>query len=188
MLLRCLTFPACFSFACTRVCVNACRKASTRWGAFVLVCAVILLPCIASSQQSGSVIQVANGDVAGLISAIQTLNQNGGGTIQLAPGGQYTVSQASDWWYGPNAFPAITSNILIVGSGSTIARATAAPKFRFFYVAGGWQTNTPQGTLTLTDLTLINGLAQGGNGGSGAGSGGGGAGLGGAIYNQGQLN
>jgi hypothetical protein len=155
----------------------------------------LLLPLLAavgfaplSAAQTGAVIQVANGDVAGFIAAIQSLNQNSGGTIVLAPGGQYTVAQASDWWYGPNAFPAITSNILIVGSGATITRAATAPKFRFFYVAGGWEAGVPQGTLTLTDLTLQNGLAQGGDGGFGVGAGGGGAGLGGAIYNQGQLN
>jgi hypothetical protein len=166
---------------------QASRLSFLRWSA-LLLCLTFFLPLADAAQQAGTVIPVANGDVAGLISAIQTLDQNGGGTIMLAVGGQYTVSQPSDWWYGPNAFPAITSNILIVGSGSTIARAPGSPKFRFFYVAGGWEANMPQGTLTLTDLTLTNGLAQGGNGGSGAGSGGGGAGLGGAIYNQGQLN
>jgi hypothetical protein len=138
--------------------------------------------------QAGQTINVANGDVAGLISSIQTLNANGGGTIDLASGGAYSVSAPSDWWYGPNAFPAIASAITINGNGATISRASSSPKFRFFYVSGGFST-LPAGRLTLADLTLTGGLAQGGNGGnSGGATGGGGAGMGGAIYNQGSLS
>ncbi|HXR96589.1 MAG TPA: MBG domain-containing protein [Terriglobales bacterium] len=141
-----------------------------------------------AAAQTNQVITVGNGDVAGLVAAINTLNAANGGTIVLASNGQYTVTQPSDWWYGPNAFPAVTSRILIIGSGATINRAVNAPKFRFFYVSGGVETNQPAGTLTLTDLTLANGLAAGGNGGHGYGGGGGGAGLGGAIFNQGTLH
>ncbi len=130
---------------------------------------------------------VASGDVAGLISAIQTFNAIGGGTIDLAPGGTYTISAPSDWWYGPNAFPAVSSAITINGNGATIIRAPGSPRFRFFFVSSGFST-LPAGTLTLNDLTLTGGLAQGGHGGDGGGGGGGGAGLGGAIYNQGTLN
>ena len=144
---------------------------------------LLALGANACAQQ---IIAVGNGDVAGLIAAIQTLNANGGGTINLAPDGTYSVTGPSDWWYGPNAFPAIASGITIEGNGATISRASASPKFRFFYVSGGFST-LPNGNLTLKDLTLTGGLAQGGNGGSGEAAGGGGAGLGGAIFNQGQL-
>ncbi len=135
--------------------------------------------------QAGQTISVDNGDVAGLISAIQTLNANGGGTIDLASSGTYSVTAPSDWWFGPNAFPAISSAIVINGNGATISRASGSPKFRFFYVSGGF-TTLPAGSLTLNNLTLSGGLAQGGTGGAdGNSTGGGGAGLGGAIYNQG---
>ncbi|HEY2858460.1 MAG TPA: chitobiase/beta-hexosaminidase C-terminal domain-containing protein [Terracidiphilus sp.] len=137
--------------------------------------------------QSGQTINVANGDVAGLTSAIQTLNANGGGTIDLASGGTYSVTASTDWWYGPNAFPAISSGITINGNGATITRASGSPKFRFFYVSGGF-SNLPGGSLTLANLTLTGGLAQGGSGGGGLEGGGGGAGFGGAIYNQGVLS
>src|SRR5262245_13519650 len=73
---------------------------------------------------------------------------------------------------GPSAF-IITSLITIQGTGETITRAGAAA-FRLFQV-------TAAGNLSLWNLTLSNGLAQGGDG---AGSGGGAAGLGGAVYNQ----
>jgi len=141
----------------------------------------------AQTFNTTNVINVGNGDVAGLIAAINSINQSGGGTIVLAAHGQYTVSQANNWWYGPNAFPAITSNILIIGQGATISRNPFASAFRFFYIGGGIAAGQSAGTLTLTDLTLTGGLAQGGAGGSGGGGGGGGAGMGGAIYNQGTL-
>ncbi len=130
-------------------------------------------------------ISVQNGDVAGLIQAIRTLNAGSGGTITLAANGSYGIASPSDWWYGPNAFPAIASAIVINGNGATISRSGSA-NFRFFYVSGGFSTLAP-GSLTLNGLTLKGGLAQGGNGGNGYFGGGGGAGMGGAIYNQGDL-
>ena len=156
----------------------------------VAMAVVFSILCVSVSvanawAQAGQTISVDNGDVAGLISAIQTLNANGGGTIDLASSGTYSVTAPSDWWFGPNAFPAISSAIVINGNGATISRASGSPKFRFFYVSGGF-TTLPAGSLTLNNLTLSGGLAQGGTGGAdGNSTGGGGAGLGGAIYNQG---
>ena len=170
-------------------------RTTSRWGllkpAFRLVigraCIALLglaVLALSARGQAGQIIDVADNDVAGLITAIQTLNANGGGSIDLASGGTYSVTQPSDWWYGPNAFPAIASSITINGNGATISRASGSPKFRFFYVSGGFSTLSA-GSLTLNDLTLSAGLAQGGSGGNGFGAGGGGAGMGGAIYNQG---
>jgi hypothetical protein len=150
----------------------------------ILVASVCVLFPVDSGAQAGQTIQVANGDVAGFITAIQTLNADGGGTIDLATGGAYSVTAPSDWWYGPNAFPAIASAIAIHGNGATISRAAGSPNFRFFFVSGGFST-LPAGNLTLENLTLTGGLAQGGSGGPGFGGGGGGAGMGGAVYNQG---
>ncbi len=116
----------------------------------------------------------------------------GGGpfVIQLQSGATYTLSQADNYWYGPNGLPPIFTSITIEGNGATIQRSGAAPKFRFFYVAGpfhrlpaGGSPPTP-GNLTLRNLELNGGLARGGNAGAGAG---GGAGMGGAIFNQGTL-
>ena len=166
--------------------------ASKPWGIcfFALAASLfsILVPASAVAQ-AGQTIDVNAGDVDGLIAAIQTLNALGGGTIELTQASVYTATAPSDWWYGPNAFPAIASNITIEGNGAEIQGAWGSPKFRLFYVSGGFST-LPAGTLTLRDMTLTGGYAQGGNGGTGAatvGTGGGGAGMGGAIYNQGQL-
>lgn len=146
----------------------------------IVIVAFLLLPIMALAADP---VSIASGDVAGLIAAINTLNSSAGGTIELAPSGLYQVSAPSDWWYGPNAFPAISSAIVIEGNGATIERVSGSPNFRFFYVSGGFST-LPAGNLTLQNLTLSGGRAQGGNGGTG-GPGGGGAGMGGAIYNQG---
>lgn len=141
--------------------------------------------CVA--QTPGSTIAVANGDVNGMIAAIKSLNNAGGGTIELASGGAYQVTVPDNWWYGPNAFPAISSAITIQGNGAEILGGNGNPgPFRFFYVSGGF-SGLPAGSLTLIDLRLTGGFAQGGNGGEGTGGGGGAAGMGGAIFNQGQL-
>jgi hypothetical protein len=71
-------------------------------------------------------------------------------------------------WYGPNALPAITSNITIEGNGDTLQISGA--NMRFFYVSGGPNFTggaLPMGTLELDDLTLEGGVAQGGSGGAG---------------------
>jgi hypothetical protein len=84
--------------------------------------------------------------------------------------------------YGPDGLPPVASSITIAGNGHTISRSPSAPPFRFFYVSGGWEICA--GSLTLENLTLSGGLAQGG----GSTTGGGGMGAGGAIFNQGTLH
>ncbi|MBX7219709.1 MAG: glycoside hydrolase [Blastocatellia bacterium] len=133
----------------------------------------------------GVTINVAAGDTAGLISAITTANSNGAGqdTIVLAPESTYTFTGVNNFVFGPNALPAITSNIVIEGNGATITRS-GATNFRFFYVSSGLST-AAIGTLSLRNLTLSNGRVVGGAGGNRAA---GGAGMGGAIFNQGALD
>lgn len=112
--------------------------------------------------------------------------------IQLAPNSVCTFERPIEYDMGPSALPAIRSDVVIEGNGSTLLRSANAPPFRFFYVAPPPSADR-KSRLTLRNLTLQGGLAQGGNGGGGAsmvpgpGSGGGGAGLGGAILTQGSL-
>src|SRR5262249_10952243 len=89
-----------------------------------------------------------------------------------APAATYTEQLA-----GPSAL-VVRSPVTIQGTGETLTRANGAAAFRLFQVMA-------TGNLTLRDLTLTNGLAQGGAGGGG---GGGAAGMGGAVYNQGILS
>ncbi len=101
-----------------------------------------------------------------------------GGTINLSTFDNRPASTTDDLQpVGPTAL-IITSPITIQGTGETITR-TGATAFRLFQVTAFF------GNLTLQNLTLTNGLAQGG---AGSGVGGGAAGLGGAIYNQGTLS
>ncbi len=131
---------------------------------------------------------------------IVTLDGSGGGTITLTADCTYSFTAAYaasgpyTSWYGPEAFPAITSAITIDGQGAIIQRDPSATSFfRLFYV-GADPTNanavgyaTPgAGNLTLQDLTLRYGDAQGGDG-SDVQADGGGAGMGGSIFNQGKL-
>ena len=68
--------------------------------------------------------------------------------IELTPG-TYNLSTADN---APNGYPVVTSNITIVGKGSTIARTNgdSLPHFRLFRVTGGH--------LKLLELTLSGGL------------------------------
>lgn len=113
-------------------------------------------------------------------------------TIELAPGATYEVPCTHNSWYGRNALPIITSEIVIEGNGARIERVSAG-YCRFFFVAGACAESqaptvgqlAPRGHLTLRHLTLANGWVRGGEGRDG---GGGGAGLGGAIFNEGTLD
>ncbi|MDG4550388.1 MAG: hypothetical protein P9G45_08235, partial [Candidatus Contendobacter sp.] len=124
-------------------------------------------------------------DTTQLIAAINTANANGeADTLNLAAGCAYTFTTPDNYWYGPNALPAISSTITIEGNGAIIERdAGAATPFRLFYISGGLTNGLAAGSLTLKNLTLRNGYAKGGN----ANAGGGGLGAGGAIFNQGAL-
>jgi hypothetical protein len=91
---------------------------------------------------------------------------------------------AGDNTAGPSAL-GITGDVEIdgpsgSGQGVTIDRDNSVANLRLFYVA-------VSGSLTLDDLTLSGGTAQGGAGGTGEGGGGGAAGMGGAVFNQGSL-
>jgi hypothetical protein len=168
------------------------------WLPVLLVSATCAEPPPTASVAQAVDIPVACGNTAQLIDAIRTANGTAGAdTIVLQDCDYELTAPAADddlgFWFGPNGLPLITSDITIAGNGATIRRATAGgtPAFRIFAVAGAGATipgtdpvYPPAGALTLRDLTLDNGLAQGGDGGGGAG---GGAGLGGAILAQGTL-
>src|SRR5262245_47752107 len=123
---------------------------------------------------------------------------NAANNTSAASGGSYVIDLAlpssanktitfhavNNNWYGPNALPAVASNITIRGNGDTLQIASGATE-RFFSVAGG-PTLTggarSKGAWELDNLALKGGTARGGHG-----AGGGGLGAGGAIFNQGDL-
>jgi hypothetical protein len=126
----------------------------------------------------------ANTDTASGVIPGECPAGSGADTIVLQSRATYTLVAPHNALYGFTGLPGVTSAITILGNGAIIQNA-GATKFRLFYIS-------PAGNLTLQNLTVSGGLAQGGHGGQanlgGGGGGGGGAGLGGAIYNQGALN
>lgn len=107
----------------------------------------------------------------------------GADTINLTAG-TYSLTdvyESDPDGYGPVGLPSITSDITLVGTSPATTITRGSGTFRLFHVKSG-------ASLTLQNLALSNGLAQGGNGGSGWNGGAGGAlGAGGAVYNRGML-
>ena len=99
------------------------------------------------------------------------------------------TSRDTDTSYGPTALVINGDNVTIDGSNAPLLQLSGDGTQRIFAVSS-------TATLTLENITLTDGLAQGGAGGNagvsgssgGGGGGGGGAGLGGAIFNEGTLN
>ncbi len=129
--------------------------------------------------------------VSALAAAINAANGSGG-TLDLSANCTYNLTTADNGPTngtpdgGPNGLPKITQAITINGHGATIQRNSGAPAFRLFYVTGS-------GNLTLSNLILQNGLAQGDagqsiSGGTTGSPGGQFSGLGGAIYTLGSLS
>ena len=116
---------------------------------------------------SGTV-TIAAGDVNGLIAAIEAANASPEPDTLLLTTSTYTLTAIhSTTDEGFVGFPPITSEIAIQGNGSTITR-DSSDKFRLIEIM-------PSGALTLEDVTLSNGEADG-------------DGLdGGAVYNEGDF-
>lgn len=102
----------------------------------------LLLPLQAAHA---NVFNIADGDVPGLIAAINASNANvGPDTINLAQGGTYTLTYIAgpDSWHGPSGLPIVQGfsetqrqSLTINGNGSTIQRSDAPgiPEFRIFH-------------------------------------------------------
>ncbi len=122
---------------------------------------LILLSLIPPPTTRAATFTISNGDVAGLIAAINLANNSGvPNTIELAAGGNYTLTNYDNIVQGsggyPNTYtglPIIRSDLTINGNGATISRSRAngVPSFRIFYVVIA-------GFLKLNDLTISNGL------------------------------
>ncbi|MEM7017902.1 MAG: hypothetical protein AAF512_11280 [Pseudomonadota bacterium] len=82
-------------------------------------------------------------------------------TILLAPASRYVLNRVyRNSELGPNGLPTITSKMVIDGRGATITRDSQAPNFRILFVKGPFPYNeSPQGVITLRDITLSNGRA-----------------------------
>jgi predicted outer membrane repeat protein len=98
---------------------------------------------------------------ASLISAISTANTTpADDSLSLTSGCVYSFTAANNGTDGGNALPVITGSVSIAGNGATITRS-GSTAFRLFDVASA-------GSLSLSDVTLSNGLADDGVNGGGA--------------------
>ncbi|MFE4776038.1 hypothetical protein [Streptomyces sp. NPDC056713] len=115
----------------------------------------VTVPANAASQRHISCGQTA------LKNAIRNLNMAGGGSLRLARNCVYTLTTPDNSTSGSNnGLPVITTRVTVDGNGSTIRRSTkqGTPDFRIF------QIKSP-GHLTLSNLTIRDGRAQGVGGG-----------------------
>lgn len=112
-----------------------------------------------SSRSLVATISIADGDVDGLIAAINTANATpGADTIELAAGGTYTLTAVDNTAYGPSGLPLISSPITINGNGATIERTAAAgtPEFRVLFVGRPPYVGST-GDLTINQLSIKRG-------------------------------
>src|SRR5204863_2885005 len=80
----------------------------------------------------------ALGPTVSMRDAINAANNTGGAnTDVLQAGATYSLDTFDNYWFGPDAFPAISSDLTIQGNGATVVRVSGAPNFRFFFVSGG---------------------------------------------------
>jgi hypothetical protein len=105
----------------------------------------------------------AAGDVACLITAINTANANGEANTLTLEAGIYTLTTVDNTTDGPNGLPLVTSTLTIQGAGAevtSIERAPSAPRLRLLHVAA-------TGGLTLEEFTVRGGVIPVGGGGGG---------------------
>jgi hypothetical protein len=92
----------------------------------------------------------AAGDVACLITAINTANATGEATTITLAAGTYTLTTVDNTTDGPNGLPSVTGMVTITGAGADatiLEREASAPGFRLGHVAA-------TGHLTLDRLTM----------------------------------
>src|SRR5271165_544592 len=69
---------------------------------------------ILEDRTAPATFNIAAGDTAGLIAAITQADAlPGASTINLTAGSPYTFTTPDNYWYGPDALPAISNNITI---------------------------------------------------------------------------
>ncbi|MEU2261078.1 hypothetical protein ABZ557_12500 [Streptomyces sp. NPDC019645] len=138
------------------------RIVASAGGAVALALAVVpMTPVQAASLNPDHENNRIACNAGALTDAISDANGKGGGTIELARDCRYllgAIDNNSGPSGGPNGVPVITTPITLHGGkGTSIERSSTpgTPEFRIFEVAA------PAGFLTLDDLTVRNGHADG---------------------------
>jgi hypothetical protein len=120
------------------------------------VAALGLALIIATRPSQAADFACAAGDVACLITAINTANAAGEANTITLEAGTYTLTDVDNSTDGPNGLPSITSTLTIKGDGADttiLERASSAPSFRLVHVAAS-------GNLWLAGVTIRGGGSQ----------------------------
>jgi hypothetical protein len=116
----------------------------------------------ATAAGAAASVNVACGDTAGLVAAVNMVNAVGGGQVNLASGCTYSLTGRDNAVMGGNGLPVIVTPIRINGKNATIAGN--ATNFRIIAIDG-----TSGGALTLNGVTItgghVSGMMAGGAGG-----------------------
>lgn len=118
----------------------------------------LVVSAVASTAQAAN-FTIANGDVGGLITAMNMASVNGeDDVIELAANGTYTLTVIDNFVGGPNGLPSVAADggraLTINGNGATIERSVVAPQFRILHVEIG-------ADLTLNEAILVGGDVDG---------------------------
>jgi hypothetical protein len=108
----------------------------------------------ATAAGAAASINVACGDSAGLVAAVNTANAAGGGSINLAAGCTYSLTMRNNPAMGGNGLPVVVTPITINGKNATIAGNST--NFRIIAIDG-----TSGGALTLNGVTITGGHVSG---------------------------
>ncbi len=117
----------------------------------------------ATPRADAATFTIANGDVAGLKSAINTANTNNvADTINLASGGTYDLTTVATTTNGPTGLPIIVddlsgADLTIKANGATLRRDfnnASLSAFRLLQIGAG-------ATVALSNLTLTGGKLVG---------------------------
>lgn len=133
------------------------RAAPRVWSRIACSMGLVILCAIQPAPRILATATHVGCDVSELVNAINAANASpDADTLELATGCTYTLTQVNntDPSLGPNGLPVITSDIVINGSGATIAPGSdnGIAEFRIFQIA-------ENGSLDLNTLTLRNGSA-----------------------------
>src|ERR1700674_2922199 len=138
------------------------RSRRSRASALAVVAASAVVAVLGGATARASSVSIVpcsgpGGGAAGLVAAVNTANASGGGTIILAAGCTYSLTSAyntTNTTAGANGLPVVTSPIMVIGSGATIAGNNS--NFRVILIAGA-----AGGDLTLIGITVTGGNAPG---------------------------
>lgn len=122
--------------------------------AVLAICTAAATLVAAEGSSAATAVNVACGDSAGLVAAVNTVNAAGGGAINLAPGCTYALTTRNNPAMGGNGLPVVVSPITINGKGATIAGNHT--NFRIVAING-----SSGGALTLNGVTITGGHIAG---------------------------